>query len=207
MVLSDQNERRIAYVTERGNFTIRGVPSPGSYRLSVDSYVYSFPNVSVPRCFPFAAFLSLQSKIDVSADGEVKVYPMFLDVSWTGHKPSEEGELAYPIVLQPFEKRDFFVKRESFSVLSILSNPMIIMGLVSLGLVYYMPKAMENLGKDPGWWIPKRWRRKYLTRLRSRSAGGIEAVSSQCTQSAKHARLFIYPRQHAFWPQFAGSIK
>lgn len=41
----------------------------------------------------------------------------------------------------------FFVERPAFSVFSILKNPMILMGLVTMGIVFGMPYLMDNM--DP----------------------------------------------------------
>ncbi|CAG9938822.1 unnamed protein product, partial [Clonostachys rosea f. rosea IK726] len=44
-------------------------------------------------------------------------------------------------------KKNYFQERPKFSVLTILKNPMILMGLVSMGIFIGMPKIMENM--DP----------------------------------------------------------
>ncbi|KAI8964986.1 hypothetical protein F5Y11DRAFT_48005 [Daldinia sp. FL1419] len=43
--------------------------------------------------------------------------------------------------------KEYFIERGSFSILSILKNPMILMGLVSMALFIGMPKLIENM--DP----------------------------------------------------------
>lgn len=43
--------------------------------------------------------------------------------------------------------KGYFVERGSFSVLSILKNPMILLAIVSMGLFFVMPKLVDNM--DP----------------------------------------------------------
>jgi hypothetical protein len=50
--------------------------------------------------------------------------------------------------LKPRSKFDFFTPRPTFNILSLLSNPMLIMSAVSLGMVFLIPK-MKDAITDP----------------------------------------------------------
>jgi hypothetical protein len=43
-------------------------------------------------------------------------------------------------------ENQFYVDREGFSLWSLLTSPMILMGVVMMGMMYVMPKMMEGLG-------------------------------------------------------------
>ena len=52
---------------------------------------------------------------------------------------------SYPrIVLHPVGRLSYFVPREGFSVMSILKNPMVLMMVFSLGMVYVMPLIADQ---------------------------------------------------------------
>jgi len=55
------------------------------------------------------------------------------------------GGVVYEV--RVFGRKVFFQERASFSIISILKNPMILMGIVSLGMFIGVPKLIENM--DP----------------------------------------------------------
>lgn len=50
----------------------------------------------------------------------------------------------YPMVVGPLHRQSYFKKRESFGLLKLLKNPMILISLVSLGVVFVLPKLTES---------------------------------------------------------------
>jgi hypothetical protein len=75
----------------------------------------------------------------------VHVWQTFRGNEWSNKGPSlgsGQGELQ--IDVRPAALKDFYQARSSFSVMSIFKNPMILMGLVSVVMIFGMPKLMEN---------------------------------------------------------------
>jgi hypothetical protein len=80
-----------------------------------------------------------------SAQEIVHVWQTFRGNEWSNKGPilgSAQGELRVDI--RPAAQKDFYQSRGGFSVMSIFKNPMILMGLVSVAMIFGMPKLMEN---------------------------------------------------------------
>ena len=54
---------------------------------------------------------------------------------------------AYPLVIYPQATYEYFEQRRGFSILSLFKNPMVLMMIVGVGMMWGMPKMMEGL--DP----------------------------------------------------------
>jgi hypothetical protein len=73
------------------------------------------------------------------------VWQTFRGNEWSNKGPylgSAQGELKVDI--RPAAQKEFYQSRGGFSVMSIFKNPMILMGLVSVVMIFGMPKLMEN---------------------------------------------------------------
>jgi hypothetical protein len=90
-------------------------------------------------------------RVDVGhTEGEVAqeivhVWQTFRGNEWSNKGPSlgsAQGELQVDV--RPAALKDFYQARSGFSVMSIFKNPMILMGLVSVVMIFGMPKLMEN---------------------------------------------------------------
>jgi hypothetical protein len=57
-------------------------------------------------------------------------------------------ELEYPLELIPTAKLEYFQERKGFNLFSIFSNPMILMSLVTIGMMFMIPKMKESI-QDP----------------------------------------------------------
>lgn len=72
-----------------------------------------------------------------SGDAFPDVHPY---IPGTPHNPPSAVSLQYPIALTPRQKANYFTERQSFNVLGMLQNPMILMmaamGVLVLGLPY-----------------------------------------------------------------------
>lgn len=93
----------------------------------------------------------LPYRVDVGhTEGEaaqeiVHVWQTFRGNEWSNKGPhfgSGQGELK--IDARPAAPKEFYQARGGFSVMSIFKNPMILMGLVSVVMIFGMPKLMEN---------------------------------------------------------------
>lgn len=53
-----------------------------------------------------------------------------------------------PLVFEPKGKLQYFEQRQQVNIMSFFMNPMMIMMFVSVGLMWLMPKMMENLSPE-----------------------------------------------------------
>jgi len=68
--------------------------------------------------------------------------------TWRGNEWDNKGERrAHPIELWPLKASEYYLAREGFNPLKMLSNPMILFALVAIGGMALMPKMVENM--DP----------------------------------------------------------
>ncbi|PVF97609.1 hypothetical protein CPB86DRAFT_706721 [Serendipita vermifera] len=115
-------------VTRNGDFIIPHV-EPGTYILQVLAPSHYFD----------------QFRIDVLVDSDLpEVRPY---TPGTPLNPPAMVTLPYPLRLQAKRKLDFFIPKESFNLLGMLKNPMMLMMIVTAGMVMGVPYLMKNL--DP----------------------------------------------------------
>ncbi|RXW18246.1 hypothetical protein EST38_g7611 [Candolleomyces aberdarensis] len=110
--------------------TSRDVPI-GTYILSVITHDHTFD----------------QLRVDVldSESSPVEVRPY---IAGTPLDPPSTVLLPYPITLSAKDKFSYFSPPESFNILGMLTNPMVMMMVVGGIMMFTMPYLMENL--DPG---------------------------------------------------------
>ncbi|KOS22100.1 ER membrane protein complex subunit 7 [Escovopsis weberi] len=133
--LSSLGAHLSAPLSAANGFVFRNV-TPGSYLADV-------------HC-PTEGFHPL--RIDVAGgEGEgkitVRAWDTFRGNEWANkgeELPVREGN---GVEVRHSAAKTFFVERPAFSLLSILKNPMILMGLGSMGLVFGLPYLMDNM--DP----------------------------------------------------------
>lgn len=119
----------------RGNIIeFQEVPKAASYILDIYAHDYTFA--------PY--------RIDVAADDTISgIYETYRGTQWSDHgiQLVAESTSAATIQAKVLSKKSFYEERQGFSPLSLLKNPMILMGIAALGLTFGMPKLMENM--DP----------------------------------------------------------
>ncbi|EFY84528.1 hypothetical protein J3459_008434 [Metarhizium acridum] len=94
-------------------------------------------------------------RIDVArgADGKetFQAWDTFRGNEW-GNKGEalavKDGSAGWGVEVKSLGKKMYFVDRPQFSALSILKNPMILMGLVSMLIFFGMPKLVDNMDPD-----------------------------------------------------------
>ncbi|KAF8559252.1 hypothetical protein OG21DRAFT_1503155 [Imleria badia] len=126
-------------VTRDGNFSIPDV-DPGTYVLSVTSHDYVFDQFRV-------------DVVDTSSPPHVRSHLL-----GTPLMSATSVSLRYPIVLMPRHKNTYFKPRESFNLLGMFQNPMVLImvltGLMMLGMPYIMknldPQTLEELKNQQG---------------------------------------------------------
>ncbi|KAK9452369.1 uncharacterized protein V1518DRAFT_425315 [Limtongia smithiae] len=100
--------------------------STGSYALSVVSPEHIFPVL----------------RVDVG-DADVQVYMS----SRASEFASKGPRVSYPIELKPIAKAVYYQPRQGFNVLKLFKNPMLLISLVTMVIVFAVPKIMNAI--DP----------------------------------------------------------
>ncbi|KAF2155869.1 hypothetical protein K461DRAFT_82762 [Myriangium duriaei CBS 260.36] len=124
-----------ARLSRQNTLHFPSVPA-GSHLLSVYTRDYTFP----------------PHRIDVSPStpAHINAVQTFRGHEWGNLGPaagnSSTGSLTLPV--RPLARRDFYQRREGFSVLSVFKNPMILMALFSGALIFGMPYLMENMDEE-----------------------------------------------------------
>jgi hypothetical protein len=113
------------YVRKDGSFSINGVPS-GTYVVEVYSSNYEFSSI----------------RVDINKNGKIRARKVnFL-------KMSTVEKLPYPLTFTTGGQAPFFMKREGWSVIDMVTkNPMILYLVLPLLLLFILPKLIGGL--DP----------------------------------------------------------
>ncbi|TFK57346.1 hypothetical protein OE88DRAFT_1651020 [Heliocybe sulcata] len=112
-----------------GTFTIYDV-HPGTYILSVLAHNHTFDKL----------------RIDVSdSDPLPEVRPY---VPGTPLSPPSQVMLPYPVLLSARQKNNYFVPRQSFNLLAMFQNPMMIMMVAAGVMVLGAPYLLKSLDPD-----------------------------------------------------------
>jgi hypothetical protein len=106
---------------------------------------FKFSNVSVG-----SYVLHLQSiTLTVESDYRVVVLKdqVLVNKLFAGHDWQQDvGPVVdYPITLEPITRNNYIEERESFSPLKMLKSPMVLLMILSLGMVFLMPKLLDRL--------------------------------------------------------------
>jgi hypothetical protein len=118
------HQQYTTYSRADGSFAIFNVP-PGIHQLDIHNNNYHFGHVKIQL---------LENDMEA---------PKCLEYAYPG---ALKQVIAYPLVLRPHATYTYFEKRQGFTLFSILKNPMVLMMVFSLGLMFLMPKMMEGMG-------------------------------------------------------------
>ena len=136
--LSTANGPELKAIIRKGNYIeFPSIPTSGSHLLNIYSRDYTFA--------PY--------RIDISpTTSEITgAFESYRGTQWSDHgvalTPGGEPTKALTLTAKVLAKKQFYETRQGFSVMSLLKNPMILMGVVALGFTFGMPKLMESM--DP----------------------------------------------------------
>ncbi|OWT43611.1 hypothetical protein VFPPC_18662 [Pochonia chlamydosporia 170] len=135
--LSTLNAAHSTPITTLNTFVFHNV-TPGSYLADIHSKTDGFRPIRID--------------ITLLDDGSeaLHAWDTFRGNEW-GNKgevlPVKPGSAGWGVEVKSLGKKIYFVDRPTFSLLDILKNPMILMGLVSMVIFFGMPKLVENM--DP----------------------------------------------------------
>ncbi|TPX11040.1 uncharacterized protein E0L32_008077 [Thyridium curvatum] len=166
--LSAQHASHRAALSAANAFVFRNV-TPGSYLADV-------------HC-PTHAFHPL--RIDVEADSgglllAVRAWETYRGNDWDNRgealavAATASGSGAY-LSARALGPKAYYTERQGFSLMSILGNPMILMGLVSMGLFVGMPYLMENMDPEMKAEFEQRQKQNPMNSILSGAAGGQQA--------------------------------
>lgn len=117
------NGEKITYSRLDGSFAFYNVP-PGIHLLDVHSHQLHFSQVKVQL---------LPDAMDS---------PKCIEYAYPG---APKNVIQHPIHLKAHAKYEYFQPKKGFSPTMLLKNPMMLMMLVSIGMMFLMPKMMENM--------------------------------------------------------------
>ncbi|KAK9235499.1 hypothetical protein V1525DRAFT_427787 [Lipomyces kononenkoae] len=126
VVLRSAEAKYKTYVRADGTSFVFLNVTAGSYALSVNSAEHVFPTL----------------RVDV-ATADVEVFLTHPGNEWSFKGPRQP----YPIELRPFGPAVYYQYREGFNVLKLFKNPMLMISLLTLGMVFVLPKIMDSM--DP----------------------------------------------------------
>ncbi|KAF6839252.1 hypothetical protein CPLU01_01990 [Colletotrichum plurivorum] len=133
--LSALSSSHTAPLSVHNTFVFGNVTAPGSYLVDVHCATHAFAPL----------------RLDVAADGTLSAWETYRGNDWDNKgealqsKELANGARAFEV--RVLGGKNYFVERSKFSVFTILKNPMILLGLVSMGIFIGMPYLMENM--DP----------------------------------------------------------
>ncbi|KAK5629466.1 hypothetical protein RRF57_005181 [Xylaria bambusicola] len=143
-----------APLTVDNTFVFRNV-TPGSYLADIHSPTHGFAPLRIDVLSATAGENIREPNlsnggvgVERGGENDLRVWETFHGNNW-----ENKGEEIRPVAVggafpvKVLGSKVYYTERGAFSVLSILKNPMILMGLVSLAIFIGMPKLVENM--DP----------------------------------------------------------
>jgi len=134
-LLGPDGQLRRALLTRSNTLSFPSLPI-GAHLLNIHSRDYIF------------APLRVDVSPSTTAEGTeeiIEVHQTFRGNEWS-NKGQKYGSAKEKLVIAipPTGKRDFYMARGGFDLTSFFKNPMILIGLASMGLIFGMPYLMEN---------------------------------------------------------------
>lgn len=110
----------VGFPKDDGTFEVDNLPS--------DSYVVE---ISHPK------YIYEPVRVDITSKGKIRARR----VNYI--QPSIVQTLDYPIVFRPKSLQNYFVPRETWRIMDLIFNPMVIMMVLPLGIIWLLPKMMN----------------------------------------------------------------
>ncbi|KAF2182806.1 hypothetical protein K469DRAFT_585120 [Zopfia rhizophila CBS 207.26] len=130
-----------AHLTRSNSFNFNNV-SAGSYLATIHCRDYAFE--------PLRVDVSVEDAVEGSGEKRevIRAWQTFIGNEWDNKGESRgEGGNGLVVEARPLGQKYYVQERSGFSPLSFLKNPMILMALFSMVLIFGMPYLMENM--DP----------------------------------------------------------
>ncbi|KAJ6128379.1 hypothetical protein N7471_009596 [Penicillium samsonianum] len=135
-----------ASLTRSATFVFHDLPSSGP-NAQPESYLLDIRSAGD---YVFAPY-----RVDVAADGSILgIWETFRGNPWDNRGAEKyivdvAGKKQVDVVVEAkvLGRKVFYEQRAQFSPLSLVKNPMVLLAVVALGLMFVMPKLMDNM--DP----------------------------------------------------------
>ncbi len=106
-----------------------------SYLLTVHSRDHQFPPLRI----------DVEKTEDAASQQTIEAWQTFRGNEWSNKGPSYgSAQNVAKFEVRPYAQKEFYVERGGFNLLSFLKSPMILMSLVSVVMIFGLPKMMEN---------------------------------------------------------------
>ncbi|KAF3765828.1 hypothetical protein M406DRAFT_351175 [Cryphonectria parasitica EP155] len=133
-----------AYLTPSNTFVFHNV-SQGSYLLDVHCPSHGFAPLRVD-VLPVVSGEGQTQKEERVAGLKVSAWETYRGNDWD-NKGEAVVVMGGSLGVRVMGQKAFYMERSTFNILSILKNPMILLGLVSMAIFIGMPKLVDNM--DP----------------------------------------------------------
>lgn len=110
----------VAFPKEDGSFEVDNIPS--------DSYVVE---VSHPK------YIYEPARVDITSKGRIRARRV------NYFQPSLVQTIDYPLVFRPKSLHNYFLPRETWRIMDLIFNPMVMMMVVPLIIIWLLPKMMN----------------------------------------------------------------
>ncbi|KAM7218793.1 ER membrane protein complex subunit 7 [Rhypophila decipiens] len=129
--LSTKGRTHTAWLSTSNTFIFRDL-APGSYLVDFYCVTYAFAPL----------------RLDVDSTGSVKVWETYRGNDWANKGEAIQGTGEAGVFdIRVLGTKGYFMERAKFNFFSILRNPMVLLGLVSMGIFLGMPYLVDNM--DP----------------------------------------------------------
>ncbi|KAK1514221.1 uncharacterized protein CCOS01_14161 [Colletotrichum costaricense] len=118
-------------------------------------------------------------RLDVDAEGGLAAWETYRGNDWDNKgeayaaKEFEGGAKGFEV--RVLGQKNYFVERSKFSILTILKNPMILLGLISMGIFLGMPYLMDNMDPEMRAEFEERQKSNPMNSLLGGGGGGGDA--------------------------------
>jgi len=120
----------VSYLKTDNSFEIKNV-KPGLYLLQINTKDYEFEKF----------WILVDETNTVLAAKEVT------DIEFSTEF-FKENRCNYPLEVQAIYKKDYFEPRTSINILGFFKNPIVLLMVISLGMMYVMPKLISGLDEE-----------------------------------------------------------
>lgn len=157
--LSSLHKRHSAPLSTHNTFVFHNV-TDGSYLVDVHCATHFFAPL----------------RLDI-VDGQPKAWETYRGNDWNNKGEGipltdGRGEKEMWFELRVLGAKNYFVERSKFSVFTILKNPMILLGLVSMGIFVAMPYLVDNMDPEMRAEWEERQKTNPMNSLMGAAAGG-----------------------------------
>uniref|UniRef100_A0A7S1BVI9 ER membrane protein complex subunit 7 beta-sandwich domain-containing protein n=1 Tax=Corethron hystrix TaxID=216773 RepID=A0A7S1BVI9_9STRA len=129
-IVLDDGSKYATVARPDGSFSIPSVPVPGVYIIDSHSVAFAFSQV----------------KVQLSLNDEGKVVRKCIEYMYLG-APKFPVNCSESITITALGENQYFESVRGFSIFGMLKNPMVLLMVFSGGMMFLMPKMMENM--DP----------------------------------------------------------